>query len=152
MILGFTGTRDGITEAQSHWLTMVFDELQIDELHHGACVEADHASHVLAAERGIRIIVHPPVKTKFMCQHCVQPGQPNVVVLPAKPYLNRDRDIADVCEGLIATPKNREPQGINLGGIGGTWYTIQWASVRLNKPVMICYPDGEVEKREARMM
>lgn len=148
MIIGFTGTREDITEAQKAWLTNTFDALQIDQLHHGACTGADAFAHDLAVERNIPVVVHPPIKTNFLAAQCLIP-RPNVVVLPAKPYLNRNKDIVGCSNGMIALPKNHEPQN-NMEPSGGTWYTVRFAQERANKPVMICYPDGEVEKREAR--
>lgn len=148
MIIGFTGTREAITKQQDAWLTTTFDTLKIDTLHHGACTGADAFAHNLAIERGISIVVHPPIKTKFLAAECVIPRN-NIVVLPAKPYLNRNRDIVGCCQGLIALPKNHEPP-VNTDAIGGTWYTINFAQQRANKPVIICYQDGKVEKREAR--
>jgi hypothetical protein len=150
MRLGFTGTREQITDAQKDWLATVFDQLQIDVLHHGACVGADAYAHSLAVERMIPVVVHPPIKTKYLAAECLL-DMPGVTILPAKPYLNRDRDIVGCCEGLVALPKNKEPQ-LNTDYIGGTWYTIRYAQERYNRPVMICYPDGEVEKREVRMI
>jgi hypothetical protein len=148
MKLGFTGTREDITQAQTLWLTHLFNALQIEVLHHGACVGADHAAHLLALQRNIPVVVHPPVKTKFLARECLN-ELPGVQVLPAKPYLVRDRDIVACTDGLAALPKGPEPKGLNLEGIGGTWYTIQFA-LRMNKPVMICYPDGEVDHRKQR--
>lgn len=119
-------------------------------LHHGACVGADAYAHKLAVERNFRIVVHPPVKTKFLARECLIEG-PLVTVLPAKPYLNRDRDIVGRTEGVVATPKNHEPQGIDFRSIGGTWYTINYA-LRSNRPVIICYPSGVIDKREMKRL
>lgn len=147
MKLGLTGTREGITQSQLLWVTNVFDNLQISVLHHGCCVGADASGHELAVARNIPVIVHPPVKTRFIASQCLDAKGGLVTVLPAKPYLNRDRDIVVLTDGLVALPKNHEPPSYELEGIGGTWYTVRFA-VRMNKPVMICYPDGQVEKRE----
>jgi hypothetical protein len=150
MKLGFTGTRDQLSYAQKDWLTTIFDQLQIDVLHHGACQGADAYAHALAVERGIPVVVHPPVKVRYLANECLLPA-PGVTVLPGKPYLNRDRDIVGCCEGLVALPKNQEPH-MNTDSIGGTWYTIRYATQRYNRPVMICYPDGSVEKRESKSL
>jgi hypothetical protein len=144
MILGFTGTRRGLTEVQIRWLQDLFERLRIDEGHHGACVGADLEFHKLAVLHGVPLVVHPPVNTKFLAAECLTPG-PLVKVKRAKPYLHRDRDIAGACEGLAATPwQDAEPP---LMDGGGTFYTIRYAQ-RLNKPVMICFANGRVEKRE----
>jgi hypothetical protein len=146
MKLGFTGTREGASENQKQWLADVFDQLKIDVLHHGACVGADELAHVLAIERKIPVVVHPPVNPKYVAALCLT-GSAHVTIMPAKPYLNRDRDICSATQGLIALPRQlREPPPLQWGG---TWYTVNYA-VRLNKMVIICYPDGRIEKRNAR--
>lgn len=147
MKLGFTGTREGANEVQLTWLENVFVGLKIEVLHHGGCVGADEEAHMFAVAAKIPVIVHPPVKTKFLATDCLNPQGGLVTVLPAKPYLNRDRDIVVLTDGLVALPKNHEPPSHDLEGAGGTWYTVRFAQ-RMLKPVMICYPDGKVEKRE----
>jgi hypothetical protein len=150
MKLGFTGTRVDLTDHQRVWLESVFDNLQIDVLHHGACVGADLAAHQLALQHDIPVVVHPPAKTRFLAVQCLT-ERPNVTVLPAAPYLVRDRAIVGSCDGLVAMPKNEQPTGLNISGIGGTWYTVLYAE-RLNKQIVICYPDGTVEKREVKIL
>jgi hypothetical protein len=119
-------------------------------LHHGACVGADLAAHQLAAQHDIPIVVWPPTKTKFLAPQCLEVMQ-GVKIMPASPYLMRDRAIAGACEGLVACPKNREPTGLDVSAIGGTWYTINYAQ-RLGREVVICYPDGGIEKRETKIL
>jgi hypothetical protein len=145
MILGFTGTRKGLTDVQTRWLWELFERLQVDEAHHGACVGADLEFHKVALHHGVPIVVHPPVKTEFLAVECIQRGVPRVKIKSAKPYLHRDRDIAGACDGLVATPwQDAEPP---LMDGSGTFYTVRYAQ-RLNKPVMICFANGRVEKRE----
>jgi hypothetical protein len=112
----------------------------IDEIHHGACMGADQEVHDGAIERGIPLVVHPPVNTRWLAESCIAEHE-LVTVIPAKPYLNRDRDIVSAIEALIAFPLKREADG------GGTWYTIGFAQ-RMGKPVTIIYANGEVEERK----
>ena len=53
MILGFTGTREGLTDKQKILLMteVLFLQRQfgIEEAHHGACAGADHQFHDLVA-------------------------------------------------------------------------------------------------------
>ena len=146
MILGFTGTRQKVTDVQMKWLSVVFNQLTIHELHHGACVGADQAAHILALQHGIPIVVHPPVNPTYLAALCLTP-QAKVTILAAKPYLNRNRDIVGATEGIVALPQQlREPPPLQWGG---TWYTVDYA-VRLNKSVVICYSDGRIEKRNSK--
>jgi hypothetical protein len=147
MIVGFTGTRDPITEEQREWLHFTLDNLQVDEAHHGACVGADLEFHSACVRRHFVIKVHPPIKTKFLAVECLT-KRPGVTVLPAKEYFPRNRDIAGVCDGLIALPKHLT-RPLSEMHWGGTWYTVDYAQ-RLFKPVIICYPDQRIEKLEGR--
>ena len=59
-------------------------------------------------------------------------------------YHERNRNIVDATDILVATPKE------NKGDIyrGGTWYTINYA-VSKGKPVYIIWPDGrQILKRK----
>lgn len=147
MKVGGTATREAklITKAQIDWVTDTFDRLKIEEFHHGACTGGDALMHKLALERGIPIFVHPPVNMKYVAPECIEPGVPGVMILPAKPYHNRNRDIVFATEGLIALPKQDFQPGEMYWG--GTWYTVNYAE-RMRKPVIICHPNGKIDKRE----
>jgi len=141
--LGFTGTRNFLTQVQMRWLYTFLDDVvkegEVEEIHHGACTGADLEMHLAALERGIPLVVHPPVKTNYLAVECITPT-PGVTILPAKPYLTRDRDIVSICDGVLGMPSGDESDG------GGTWYTVNYA-VRVLKPVVIVHPDGRVEQR-----
>ena len=134
MILGATGTRHDLTAAQLVWLRA---QVRVaDELHHGACVGADAAAHQAAKDHMVRTIVHPPADQRLMMPVDAEAHS----WLLAKPYLDRNRDIVDAADVVIALPDGPErPKG-------GTWYTVRYA-MRAGKPVAICYPDGGVELR-----
>lgn len=134
IILGMTGTRNAITHAQYAWLGIEIADCH--EFHHGACVGADAAGHHLAMSQQKRVIVHPPTDQRLMMPFDGMVWNWK----PAKPYLDRNRDIVDESDRLIALPEGPErPKS-------GTWHTIRYA-VRAGKPVAICYPDGDVEER-----
>lgn len=63
-------------------------------------------------------------------------------MLPVKKPLDRNRDIVEAAEVLIACPDGPERQR------SGTWATIRHA-LRVGKPVVIVWPDGRVERRPA---
>jgi hypothetical protein len=137
MILGFTGTRNVPTVEQLAWLWNQFDD--VDVLHNGACVGADLASHKMALGHHKPIIVHPPVKEAYLASYCLEP-HPLVTVLARKPYGQRNHDIVNACNKLIALPDGpRRPHS-------GTWHTIDYAK-RMYIPVTICWPDGEVTQQ-----
>lgn len=137
MIVGFTGTQRGLTLPQSNGLTKFFNALRISEFHHGDCIGADKIAHTLAVERGIRIIIHPPVnKTKrAFCasEHTLEP----------KEYLCRNRDIVNASDMLLACP-GEDSEVLR----SGTWSTIRYARrTNINgkiRPILIIYPSGKM--------
>lgn len=136
MILGFTGTRDGMSDAQFERIDKVLAAAKAKwpdlTVRHGDCVGSDKEFHDLAMKFDIRIIIHPPTSPKLraFCQGAA-------VTLKSKPYLERDRDIVLESDALIATPKSADR-------IGGTWFTIKTAE-SMDKERLIIYPDGREE-------
>ena len=146
--IGATGTRDKITDAQRGWVYTTFEEAVLDgsirRVHHGACTGADEFIHEVALESGIRIDVWPPIVTKYLAPQCLI-THPLVTVHHQMPYLNRDREVVrHGATGLIALPRQdvRPPRE----SWGGTWYTVDFAE-RMGRPVVICYPNGRIERR-----
>lgn len=144
MRLGFTGTRQWhkITAVQKEWVWLELDHLIAhdgpNEFHHGGCVGADALAHDLAIDADVGlIVVHKPENTKLLA-----PLEDNGYVLYREPkaYLDRNQDIVNETQRLIAVPSGEERQR------SGTWATIRYA-IRMGKPVTICYPDGTIEKR-----
>lgn len=140
MNIGFTGTREGMTEPQSDALyTWVEDFGWWDEFHHGACVGADYeASVVFFQLRQNRpsqeIHAHPSNLRAMTHRFSVDSAD---VRHPPKPPLNRNRDIVDCCDILLACPKGPEEQR------SGTWATIRYAR-KQRKRVVIFWPDGSI--------
>lgn len=130
---GFTGTRIGLTATQQDWLIDAFP--MGVTIHHGGCVGADEMMHLYAINALSSVVVHPPTNPTLRMQY-----DSRALWLPAKDYLDRDRDIVDCAEVLLAAPDGPER------GKSGTWYTVRYA-VKTGKPVRICYPDGTVESR-----
>lgn len=147
-VLGVTGTREAITAAQRNWLNQKIRGLGIAELHHGACVGADLEAHVIAADYGAPIVVHPPVDQKLAAAECLKRGMPGITVLPAEPYHKRNRAIVAASDLLLALPNSP------YRARSGTWYTVLHATGRVDEhvlkraiPVHICYPNGRTETR-----
>lgn len=103
-------------------------------LHHGDCIGADCEAHCIALKMGYTIALHPPVndaKRAFCEGACVQ--------FQKKEYLKRNRDIVDICEMLIACPKERDEKLRS-----GTWSTVRYAIAK-NVPVILIFPDGSID-------
>ena len=135
--IGFTGTREGMSEHQKETLRMVLTAavLQGDAVyfHHGDCKGADAEAHDIALAVGCEVIIHPPRK-RIMRAYCQGARE----VLPPQEYLERDRCIVDSTIGLIGAPKsNKEEQR------SGTWYTIRYAR-KMNKRVILLERESNV--------
>jgi hypothetical protein len=147
-LIAATGTREPVSDAQRAWVYQTFEQGVLDgsiqRIHHGACTGADAFIHEVALESGIHIDVWPPILTKHLAPQCIL-NHPLVTVHHAMPYFNRDREVVrGGVAGLIALP--RQDSQPTPESWGGTWYTVDFAE-RLGRSVVICYPNGEVEKR-----
>jgi len=131
--IGFTGTRQGMTEAQKPVLRALLDG-GAGEFHHGDCVGADSEAHNIAVECGYSIILHPRTNhsERAWCE------VPRLGKRPEKPYLERNKDIVRETASLIATPAEPEEQLRS-----GTWSTVRFAR-KQGKPVFLILPDGSV--------
>ncbi len=136
MRIGFTGSRDGMTEQQKEAFLDLLGKLGATELHHGDCVGSDDQAATLAHDfmRFPAIFCHPPVDEKLRAWNRFA-----LDTLPAKTHFARNRDIVDDTDVLIATP-NCEP----LALYGGTKYTVEYARKR-KKAVYVIWPSGMVD-------
>jgi len=138
--VGFTGTRVGLTFRQKVVLKGVLAEFvgkdpEGCEFHHGDCIGADAETAWLAKGAGYIVVVHPPTDERL---RAFAPGD---LVLPAEPYLDRNRAIVDVCSTLIAAPKDPFEQGRS-----GTWMTVRYAK-RVGRPAIVVFPSGGIDRR-----
>ena len=143
MKIGFTGTRNGMTDAQKTALRGLLREQQYDsfifEVHHGDCVGADDEFVNIACEVYrclVRVVCHPPVDESLRAFN-----QKANLTMGAKTHFARNRDIVDETSLLIACP-SYEP----LPTSGGTAYTVGYAA-RKGKRVKVIWPDGRIEDR-----
>lgn len=134
MILGFSGTRRGMSKRQRGIVISVLMRLAPTELHHGDCVGADAQINEIAHQLGIPIHLHPPDNPALRA-HCVDGVRK---VYPEKDYLARDRDIVKASDLILATPlSNGKSQR------GGTWYVIKQAGSK-KKDLIICFTNGDM--------
>lgn len=135
MIVGFTGTRRGLTDPQRELIVNALEMWPPDsEFHHGDCVGADASFHhlVLAYSDRPRIIIHPSTleDQRAYCQDA------NLYLTP-KPPLERNRDIVNEVGFLLACPSGAEVLR------SGTWATIRYARSQGLRG-RIFYPGGAV--------
>lgn len=141
MRVGFTGTRDGMTDAQKDTLSAWLARHRLSEFHHGNAVGADEDAvrELLTAAqdfehlRAVAIHAHP----------CGVPGQGSAAAFilshvkhkVAEPLV-RNRAIVAACDVLLAAPKSPHEERRS-----GTWAAIREAR-RRGKRVLILNPDG----------
>lgn len=132
MDIGFTGTQKGMTAEQSGMLRSILKDYDPDEtaMHLGDCIGADKEAHHIADLYDFWLFCHPPVnksKRAFCKYHFVE--------VP-KEYLERNKDIVDSSDMLIATPG--EAQEVMRSG---TWSTVRYARRRGLEGIVVL-PDG----------
>ena len=135
-VIGFTGSRKGITEAQAGVLRRLLHD--VSEFHHGDCIGADNAAHDIARAGGSPWIVgHPCTITSMRaytaCDETLRPLAP----------LERNRSIVNAATRMIACPLT-ESEVVR----SGTWATIRLAR-KQHCPLIIVYPNGDTEGEDA---
>lgn len=127
MKIGFTGTQKGMTLLQRKTFCRLISKCS--ELHLGDCVGSDTEAYWLFNGLKVGHIPKNPLKRSFLKYDKER--------LP-KPYLERNKEIVNETEVLIATPK--EPKEVLRSG---TWATIRYAKKR-NKKVYVIFSDGRI--------
>lgn len=134
--VGFSGTRNGLSAAAYSTLCWFLDAIKTPaDFRHGDCIGADSTAHYCAQRRGFRILIHPPEDTKLRA-YCKDAFS----VLPAKPYLERNREIAVMSDRLFAAVPGAEEEHPH----SGTWATVRYAK-KAELPVTLIFPDGSYE-------
>ena len=128
MKIGFTGTRNGMTEAQKQQLYKLLSQYS-GEFHHGDCVGADTQAHEIAKELGFKLILHP---STAITRAWNTGDYENV---PAPPLV-RNKHIVNETQFMFATPKEE-----GVVSFGGTWHAIRYAA-RQHRNVFIIWPNG----------
>ena len=109
----------------------------MEQFHHGDCVGGDAWAHdtVRICLSRVSIHVHPPSNP---VNRAYRVG--NVTYEP-RPYLDRNQDIVNASEIILAAPK-----GMREELRSGTWHAIRYA-IAQRKRVIIVWPNGKIEER-----
>lgn len=118
MKIGFTGTREGMTQHQKEQFVLKMFELLPDEFHHGDCEGADAEAHDIVRELlpKVKIVVYPPLSFR---KRAMKQGDE---MLEPEAYIKRDYKIVDSTDCLIGAPKTDAEQIRS-----GSWTTIRYA-------------------------
>lgn len=115
MIAGFTGTRKGMTKNQ---LIQFIKELEpYNEIHLGDCIGADAEAWLIAKAYRLRLVGHPPVKSKLRAHLAYDFSHSPLG------YIERNHEIVDWCDTLFVAPEGPEENHPR----SGTWATYRYA-------------------------
>lgn len=101
---------------------------------HGACVGADNEADLVAVNLGIYRIIYPATNAEKRVTDTTLKDRGPVLIHPAKPPLDRNKDIVRAGDLLIACPKEQK-EIIR----SGTWTTVRYAR-RIGRPFIVIDP------------
>ncbi len=132
-IIGFTGSRTGMSD----WQALLLEKFLHagDEFHHGDCIGADSEAHGIAYRIGCQIVIHPPSDPSRRAFCGSWPKDPRIDVLLERPYIERNHEIVDICEVLLAAPAT-DMEKARSQKRSGTWATIRYAR-SIERPVTV---------------
>lgn len=150
MILGFTGTRKGLTPAQRAALPSVLACLP-ERVLHGGAEGADEEFHkylysiVNNQYSALSLEIYPTASRAHLWSDdwSIDKCWAEVIVHPQMNPLDRNRLIVARCDALLACPA--EPKEVIRSG---TWMTIR-AARKLGKPITLLFPDGSIQQENS---
>lgn len=135
MIVGFTGTRRGLTTLQRRTLQRVAETTVREDgvilFVHGGCHGADSSADDVFARLAVPRRVRPGPDSSEYTWH------KGAEVMERRPNLDRNRDIVADADVLIACPSNY----VNIPRGSGTWATVRYARVK-GIPIRFIWNDG----------
>ncbi len=139
MIVGFTGSRQGLTVLQRRELGKVLSCLS-GSMRNGAAEGADRDAAYFWDAYPKRAIDFYPCNEEqaYWAESWAAPRGNATAHLISRPIVRNRVHIVDPCSILVAAPAGPETQR------GGTWSTIRYAK-SLERPIAIVWPSGDVE-------
>lgn len=142
MIIGFTGTRKGMTEQQKSQVRDLLSVFVVSEAHHGGCKGADSDFHWAVRDvcgEELPVTIYPSnfgASAKMDLSSAEL--EENTSLKGEKDPWERNKDIIDPCDVIFATPAQpfEEPRG-------GTWHAVRY-SRKTGKKIIVIWPDGSV--------
>jgi hypothetical protein len=156
VIIGFTGSRSGMTDFQKHELKLILGN-GCDEFMHGDCKGSDEQANTVALSMGVKMFtIHPPSQHKYraFCFDMHHTTQINNILTPyittkdgiqvrwypVDDFLKRNKRIVDMCDVIIATPKE-----FRHTIRSGTWATIRYAWKTKKDSIIIIPPVNRMD-------
>jgi hypothetical protein len=124
MKLGVTATQRGMTDRQRQMFRARVIELRPSALIHGGCTGGDDHADIIAAELGVPRFVFPSTRVDKRVPDDVLRARTgsSVTIMPAKEPLDRNPDIVNAVDKIIACP-----QQSRMITRSGTWTTVRLA-------------------------
>ena len=146
MIVGFTGTRDGMTQAQKCQVECLLLNFQPQTVHHGDCIgaDADFSEIVVKLNHARKLnahIVGHPCNLHSQRAHCIV-NEERPVLEPRE----RNQNIVNESGLIIVTPREFSWPKHHRSG---TWMTCGIAK-NMHKRLMVVWPDGTPEIMDFR--
>jgi hypothetical protein len=134
MIVGFTGTRQGMTDEQLVKFGLILPDAMM-VFKHGAAIGADEqaAACVRGKSPKTHITAYPSNIGSQTSEEAIAISD---TVLPPDQPLKRNRDIIEMSDVLIAAPA-----GMTEELRSGTWATVRLAR-RIRQRIIFVWPDG----------
>lgn len=131
-VVSFTGTRRGMTGKQRKSFRWILKKLKADTLVHGDCVGADEEAGEEANDLGMVVHLLPSTsETRAF-------SKVGIVIAEPKPPLERNPDIVDAGNCLIACPAKMQEELRS-----GTWAAVRYAR-KQDCLIWIVWPDGSL--------
>lgn len=136
MIVGFTGTRAGMTESQRGALERFLRAWYVMAFVHGDCIGSDAQADAVARVLNIARVLRP-CNIDRMRAHCEKHGGHVLKVYTPEHPLARNEKIVSDAHVMLATPNG--PEEVR----SGTWMTIRRARAA-KKHIVILFPSGQI--------
>lgn len=136
-IVGFTGSRRGMTDMQYSRVASILRELKPTHTIDGMCVGSDAEFAEIARNLNIRTMGYPGYSKSNPNDMQYRDTEDRAREIDSKPYLDRNRDIVDDSDIIIAAPKNDD-----FKSKSGTNYTIRYA-IEQGVELHIVLPEGQ---------
>lgn len=136
--IGFSGSQQGMSPRQLRAFgQIILCHLMVEylpvEFHHGDDDGADAIAHDFAKALWFRVFIHPPDNDYHRAYCKTKPEY----MRPEKPFLDRNKDIVNETNVLVAAPSGEERLR------SGTWATVRYAR-KLGRPIFMAWPDGRL--------
>jgi len=134
LVLGFTGTRNGMTKLQRENFIKFVRCFNPVMFHHGDCIGADEEAHEIVDSLGIPITIHPPLIDAKRAYCNRKKNKVTIEITEEFEYLKRNRHIVNSSDVVVAIPKKMKEELAS-----GTWATVRYAK-SIDKTVFIIWP------------